>query len=319
MIQHKFFLIETLTNTCVGSGDVSFGIADITIQKDPVTSLPIFNPSSVKGALREHMEKAVEANGEKVFSDDEIKTIFGSEVDKPGIVKFYEARLLLLPLRSSQKVFYYATSVNALEEFEETLEEFKEALEVFCKEDVSKFDAFINKVKEQLEQKKTDFVVFQEAKGLEIEDYEYKDNCKVNIENEETKGSVSKILGLPNLSNLAVFNDDIFKRICENSLPVIARNRIGDDGKSENLFYEEVLPRRSKLWLMLGYHKVDNKEEKDALEKFEKILKNDLIQFGGNASIGYGVTKIKEIDMLCEQPDKNDSPKTEVKNEPGKN
>jgi CRISPR-associated protein Cmr4 len=300
MIQHKFFLIETLTNTCVGSGDVSFGIADITIQKDPVTSLPIFNPSSVKGALREHMEK--------ILTKNEIETIFGSEVDKPGIVKFYEARLLLLPLRSSQKVFYYATSVNALEEF-------KEALKVFCKEDVSKFDAFINKVKEQLEQKKADFVVFEEAEGLEIEDYEYKDNYKVDIEN-DTKESVSKILGLPNLSNLAVFNDDIFKRICENSLPVIARNKIGNDGKSENLFYEEVLPRRSKLWLMLGYHKVDNKEEKDALEKFEKILKNDLIQFGGNASIGYGVTK---INMLCSEKDSDVSPTTEVKNEPGKN
>jgi len=307
MIQHKFFLIETLTNTCVGSGDVSFGIADITIQKDPVTSLPIFNPSSVKGALREHMEKAVEANGEKVFSDDEIEIIFGTE-NKPGIVKFYEARLLLLPLRSSQKVFYYATSVNALEEF-------KEALKDFCKEDVNEFDAFINEAKKQLEQKKADFVVFEEAEGLEIEDYEYKADCKVDIKN-DTKESVSKILGLPNLSNLAVFNNDIFKRICENSLPVIARNRIGDDGKSENLFYEEVLPRRSKLWLMLGYHKVDNK---DALDKFEKILKNDLIQFGGNASIGYGVTKIKEIDMLCKQQNKNDSPTTEVKDEPGKN
>jgi len=318
MIQHKFFLIETLTNTCVGSGDVSFGIADITIQKDPVTSLPIFNPSSVKGALREHMEK--------ILTKNEIETIFGSEVDKPGIVKFYEARLLLLPLRSSQKVFYYATSVNALEEFKETLKD-------FCKEDVSKFDAFINEAKKQVKQKKVDFVVFEEAEGLEIEDYEYKDDCNVNIEN-DTKESVSKILGLPNLSNLAVFNDDIFKRICENSLPVIARNRIGDDGKSENLFYEEVLPRRSKLWLMLGYHKVEDKKEnndsdeskdnnvedkKDALEKFEKILKNDLIQFGGNASIGYGVTKIKEIDMLCKQQNKNDSPTTEVKNEPGKN
>ena len=318
MIQHKIFLIETLTNTCVGSGDVSFGIADITIQKDPVTSLPIFNPSSVKGALKEHMEK--------ILTKNEIETIFGSEVDKPGIVKFYEARLLLLPLRSSQKVFYYATSVNALEEFEEALKD-------FCKEDVSKFDAFINKVKEQLEPKKADFVVFEEAKGLEIEDYEYKDNCKVDIEN-DTKESVSKILGLPNLSNLAVFNDDIFKRICENSLPVIARNKIGNDGKSENLFYEEVLPRRSKLWLMLGYHKVEDKKEnnasdeskdnkvedkKVALNKFENSLKNDLIQFGGNASIGYGVTKIKEIDMLCKQQNKNDSPTTEVKNEPGKN
>ena len=315
MIQHKFFLIETLTNTCVGSGDVSFGIADITIQKDPVTSLPIFNPSSVKGALREHMEK--------ILTKNEIETIFGSEVDKPGIVKFYEARLLLLPLRSSQKVFYYDTSVNALEEF-------KEALKDFCKEDVSKFDAFINKVKEQFEQKKADFVVFEEAEGLEIEDYEYKDNCKVDIEN-DTKESVSKILGLPNLSNLAVFNDDIFKRICENSLPVIARNKIGNDGKSENLFYEEVLPKRSKLWLMLGYHKVEDKKEnnasdeskdnnvedkKVALNKFENILKNDLIQFGGNASIGYGVTK---INMLCEQLDKNDSPTTEVKDEPEKN
>jgi len=82
MHRHKLYLIETLTNTCVGSGDMSFGTVDILIQKDPVTFLPVFNSSSAKGAIREHMEQFKGdgfSEGEIKFSEEEIKTIFGDE------------------------------------------------------------------------------------------------------------------------------------------------------------------------------------------------------------------------------------------------
>ena len=275
MYKHKLYLIETLTNTSVGSGDVNFGTVDILVQKDPVTFLPVFNSSSAKGAIREHMEQF--KGGE--FSEDDIKTIFGEEKNRPGAVKFYDARLLTLPLRASQKVFYHSSSQMAILDY-------LNAMETFCKKtDVENLKNFI----ENLDFSDNEFVIFTNEKGLEIEDYGKYKSVDAN--------SVSKLIKTYlNVSpeNLAIFNDDVFSDICENSLPVIARNKIGEDGTSENLFYEEVLPRRSKLWFMLGFGKnIDTELELE--NKFENKLTSDLIQFGGNASIGYGVTKISLI------------------------
>ena len=80
MFIHKSYIIETLTNTHVGSGDTSFGTVDNLIQKDPVTSLPVFHSSSIKGAIKEHMEN----NYKKTeIPEAEFNLIFGEAEDKP--------------------------------------------------------------------------------------------------------------------------------------------------------------------------------------------------------------------------------------------
>jgi len=283
MIKHKFYSIETITNTSVGSGDVSFGIVDNLIQKDPVTFLPVFNSSSVKGSLRERMENAK-------FSDDSkkpelIKLIFGEGNDNPGHVIFYDARLLTLPLRSSKKVYYNCTSPL-------TIKDYLEALETFCgNTQISDLKNFVN----NLNFDGKDFIVFNGDKDLEIEDYE---KPKVKEIDSNNKKLIEEYLGVK-AEDLAIFNDDVFKEICENSLPVIARNKISESGTSENLFYEEVLPRRSKLWFMLGFEDelkgIPVETWEKYLKEFEEKLTDDLVQFGANYSIGYGFTEIRHV------------------------
>lgn len=274
MFKHKLYLIEALTNTNVGSGDANFGMVDSLIQKDPVTFLPVFHSSSIKGALKEHMEQYISS---ELFKDkDDIKKIFGEKEDKPGKVKFYEARLLTLPLRSTKKVYHNCTAPLAILDY-------LDALETFCgNEEVRELKNFI----QGLSFKGKIFLTFGNETDLEIEDYGDKERAPVPIGDRE-KELIMKYIGA---GNLAIFKDEIFSEICEQSLPVIARNQIGDDGTSKNLFYEEVLPRRSRLWFMLGT------DENEAINhKFEKILTSDLIQFGANASIGHGVTKIRLV------------------------
>jgi len=279
MLKHEIFLIETLTNTHMGSGDVSFGMVDNLIQKDPVTFLPVFHPSSLKGAIREHMEQYVPTK----LSRENIQQIFGNEKDefenegnKPGKVKFYEARLLTLPLRATKKVYYHCTSPSVILEYLDAIETFcgdGEAENLKCVIKGLNFDGI-------------EFSIFENETDLEVEDYiRYN---KVEIESEKEK-LIKKYLDV-DIRNLAIFNDDIFKEICEGSIPVVARNKIGEDGTSENLFYEEVLPRRSKLWFMLGFD-----ENETINPKFKERLTSDIIQFGANASIGYGVSKIKLV------------------------
>ena len=270
MFKHKLYLIETLTNTNVGSGDANFGMVDSLIQKDPVTFLPVFHSSSIKGAIKEHMEQYIDSE----LSKDDIKKIFGDKEDKPGKVKFYEARLLTLPLRSTKNVYYSCTAKLVVLDY-------LDAIETFCgNKEVEELKNFI----QGLDFGDKEFLTFVNEPGLEIEDYSKHQTVPIG---DTIKELTKKYIGV---GKLAIFSDEILCEICEQSLPVIARNQIGDDGTSKNLFYEEVLPRRSRLWFMLGT------DENEAINhKFEKILTSDLIQFGANASIGYGVTKIRLV------------------------
>jgi len=272
MFKHALYLIETLTNTNVGSGDANFGIVDNLIQKDPVTFLPVFHSSSIKGAIKEYMEQYKDSE----LSGNDINNIFGEKEDNPGKVKFYEARLLTRPLRSTKKVYHNCTSPLAILDY-------LDALETFCgNKEVRGLKSFI----QGLSFKEKIFLTFGNETDLEIEDYGDKEHEAVPIGVTE-KELIRKYIGA---GNLAIFKDEIFSEICEQSLPVIARNQIGDDGTSKNLFYEEVLPRRSRLWFMLGTN-----EKEEINPEFEKILTSDLIQFGANASIGYGVTKMSLV------------------------
>jgi len=274
MLTHKVYIIETLTNTHVGSGDTSFGVVDNLIQKDPVTFLPVFHSSSIKGAIKEHME---DYKGGDIPNAD-FNLIFGEAEDKPGVVKFYDARLLTLPLRASKQVFYHCTSPD-------TVLDYLNAIETFCKKTVP--EELKNLFKGGLNFSDEEFIIFNDndTYTVEIEDY---DKCLGHTLANNLKNLIKDYIGITS-ETLAIFKNETFSDICQNSLPVIARNKIGEDGTSENLFYEEVLPRRSRLWFMLGF---DNKNTVNG--KFEEKLQSDLIQIGGNASIGYGVTSIKE-------------------------
>lgn len=277
MFKYKSYIIETLTNTHVGSGDTSFGTVDNLIQKDPVTSLPVFHSSSIKGAIKEHMEN----NYKNIISETDLNLIFGDKEDKPGVVKFFDARLLTLPLRASKQVYYHCTSPD-------TVLDYLNAIETFCKKTVS--EELKNLFKGGLNFSDREFIVFNDNKDYTVEIEDYKECQSHPLNNNNLKELIKKYIGVDS-DNLAVFRNEIFSDICQNSLPVIARNKIGEDGKSENLFYEEVLPRRSRLWFMLGF------DEKIPVNKqFEAKLTSDLIQMGANASIGYGVTSIKETE-----------------------
>ncbi|MCQ2507691.1 MAG: RAMP superfamily CRISPR-associated protein [Dorea sp.] len=72
-------------------------------------------------------------------------------------------------------------------------------------------------------------------------------------------------------------------------LPVIARNKLSD-GKSENLWYEEVVPHETILYFPVISE--DAKSDLALLREFRNAIHDKVIQFGGNASIGYGLCKV---------------------------
>jgi len=94
------------------------------------------------------------------------------------------------------------------------------------------------------------------------------------------------------LSKLADINrnEQAFKILTE-ELPVIARNHL-ENGISQNLWYEEVVPREAFFGFTLLVPEQDT-----SYIVFGPRFENKVIQIGANATIGYGlchVTKISE-------------------------
>ncbi|HQN62915.1 MAG TPA: type III-B CRISPR module RAMP protein Cmr4 [Flexilinea sp.] len=281
MYTYQAYLIETLTNLHVGSGGEQIGIVDNQIQRDPVTGFPSIYASSLKGSLRDHVKKNSNDSDKNTVID-----IFGGSLDleadekkkqrtlEPGKVVFFDAHLLTLPFRSSQKVYYNCTCPEILDNFTEQVETFNIPIKQTGK------PSFGNDT--------SDFRVFDLVNpNLEIEDFSV-GNLTPGSENIDS--FLTPVAGIIK-TNFALFQNNIFTEICKTGLPVIARNSLDENGISQNLWYEEFLPRRTRLWFILGFP--EDYENKEWLG--ERICADNIVQIGANFSIGYGYCRIHKL------------------------
>ncbi len=268
----ELYILNTLSNLHVGSGDINFGVVDNQVQRDEISTLPIIHSSGLKGAFREYFEEIGD-------NANMVNYIFGSEStsDKhqAGAYSFFEAQLLSRPVRSNTKAYFSATSPSVIEDFLKTIENFNIAFDQELIDELKKLST-LNPSKP---------LIFENIPNTTtiLEDYqsEYKE---LDVSKLET------LLG----KNIALLNDKDFQAL---DLPVIARNKL-ENGLSQNLWYEEVVPKKSKFFFVIG--KPTNVEESDYNEKikgFDNKFKNEgeIVQFGGNKSIGYGFSRVVKV------------------------
>lgn len=273
--RYDLYIITALSNMHVGSGDINFGVVDNLVQKDIITSVPVINSSGLKGAIREFFSWSggIDETGiNYIFGPPQKAGKDGKKESGRGMYKFFTANLLTLPARSSKKPFFRATAPMLLTEFLNSAELFN--LNIASKKIIKELTDTVAPEKEKP-------VIFKNLADVDIENFKavYKPFDKID--------DLDSILGC----DVAIFHDDDFKELCED-LPVIARNHL-ENGKSQNLWYEEVVPRQSRFYFIIAVP--DSDDTKNINQKFSKRLQNNLIQIGANASIGYGFTKIKRI------------------------
>lgn len=269
MYKNRLYLIENQTSLHVGSGDANFGIIDKEIQRDAITKYPTIHSSSLKGALREYCtHKHNPADGERFIS-----YIFGDE-ENSGKVRFIDAHLLSVPMRSDTEPYYHCFSPKSIEQLLDFANIFSVELE--NREALSKLAKYDKKD-----------ILVKEGRPI-IEDEQAKADNSFDLSALEAlvDGSVALV---PN---------SIYDELLKN-LPVIARNQL-ENGESKNLFYEEVLPRKSKFFTVISEPTYLNKDDETRLEnafdRFSNYLTDkDTIHIGANASIGYGVCTFKEL------------------------
>jgi len=269
------YTIETLTNLHVGAGDINFGVIDNQVQRDAITNLPNINSSSLKGAFREAFrdKEDRESNTQRY--------IFGQENNsndtQAGAYHFFEAQLLTRPVRSNIKPYFSATSPEVIKNFLEAIESFNIDFDVELKKTLIE----LSKLKPQ----KDEPLIFENIKDVILED-ETANFKKFNI-----TPKLQEFLG----EDIALFEFSTFKEL---DLPVLARNAL-ENGVSQNLWYEEVVPKKTKFFFFIG--KPDNLDKSDERgnlngynNSFDELLENP-VQFGANKSIGYGFSRVTKV------------------------
>ena len=259
-----FYTVRAVTNMQPGSGEASQGVVDNLVQRDPATEYPVIFGSSVKGALRAFMEAHLKDN------NDGISAIFGSN-DQQGSYRFFSAHLMALPLRSNKRPYYLAISPGGARHVLELFEALGFVPDKGLKEELESIrDMNGNRPR-----------VKGDRNGLFIEDFEQFEELGLDLPN------LSKLL---HSEDIVVLPDEAFNKVVSNeSLPVIARNYL-DNGISKNLWYEQVIPRFSVFVMPVMYPANDGH-----FQEFHKTLTGNLLQIGGNATVGYGYARVNNV------------------------
>ena len=313
----KLFFIIAETPLHPGSGGEITGLVDLPIQRERHTNFPKIEASGLKGCIREAFEnsnKQISLNSQQININDKkiISLVFGPEDTEEahaGALAFTDARILLFPVKSLKGVFAWVTCPMVLERFKEDLKLTGENFDYLLPEEIKEGNCWIS----------DGSAIFIDAQ-IVLEEYTFKAEKKNEVK-EIAKFFAQKIF--PQQKNdtykfwreklekdLVILSDDDFEQFVTSSTEVITRTRIDDvtgTVKSGALWTEEYLPQDTILYSIAmaspvrvekdkakGVFNVGNldKEAEKVLQFFELGIP-EVIQIGGNQTIGKGIVRIQ--------------------------
>ncbi len=339
-VQPFFIIVETPLHA--GSGS-DLGLVDLPIQRERHTEYPKIEASGLKGSIREAFEvrdPQIEIKSQKIKATDKIRykdndkekeidylsLVFGPDGNEThaSAIAFIDARILLFPVKSLKGVFGWITCPNNLERFKEDLK----LAGLDQKLPVKDFSNLENTYPQNSNLIVSSKVVFEEYT------FEVKPNEQTTKLAQWFSENIFPIKGNNDLykywreklnKDLVILSDEDFKEFVLSSTEIITRTKV--DSKtgtvaSGQLWTEEYLPTDTILYslAMASPLRVDKDEKKGLLtganseEEAEKEAENvieffkqgcpEVLQIGGNQTIGKGIVR---IEFLME--DKNEQRK----------
>jgi CRISPR-associated protein Cmr4 len=325
----KLFFIIAETPLHPGSGGEVTGLVDLPIQRERYTNFPKIEASGLKGCIREafrDLNPELTINGQKIKPKDEIiyrednkekKTdylslVFGPEDTEEahaGALVFTDARILLFPVKSLKGVFAWVTCPMVLERFKEDLKLTGEKFDYSISEKIEEGNCWISDgstiiINNQIVLEEYTFKAEKKNEAKEIAKF-FAQKIFPKQENDVYKFWREKLE-----KDLVILSDDEFEQFVTSSTEVITRTRIDDvtgTVKSGALWTEEYLPQDTILYSIAmaspirvekdeakGVFNVGNpdKEAEMVLHFFELGIP-DVIQIGGNQTIGKGIVRIQ--------------------------
>ncbi len=241
----------------VGVGGTNYDIVDNIVQRDVTTQMPTIFSSSLKGALREFFKNqwidAEKEEKDKIEGAKKLNYIFGIDTDRN---KNNEGNIGHFNFFAAD---LFSLPVQAKDKpFNHTTAHSLMGRINDLRNSLAIDNDIVKSVVESF---------FNAAEVPEIKWEQGHLGCKIDVVSEK-----------------------MMKRIVK-KLPVIARNKL-DNGQSENLFYEEVVPRETRFVFFVAKNKNGSEKYSD---DFDKEFEGKVVQIGANGSIGYGFCEISKI------------------------
>lgn len=256
----KKIFYHQLTPMHIGSGS-SLSVIDLPIYREVHTDFPAIPSSAIKGVVRANYEKQ---------KNQETDRLFGNQ-DQEGDIIFTDAKILLFPVKSLKGVFVWITCPLVLERFERDTDT---KLNFDYKLEGNK--VFVSSDK-----------VLIKDNTVVLEEFSFGATVKKEINNLKSLTS-DKV----DENRIVILPDDIFRFFVKNYTEVVARIRIDQStGTVEQggLWYQELTPTETVYYGKIA-SRTNNNENLNTILQF---LKNNILQFGGDETLGRGFTYIK--------------------------
>ncbi len=328
-IQPFFIIVETPLHA--GSG-TELGLVDLPIQREKHTDYPKIEASGLKGSLKEAFEinnpeikinsRSIRAkdkirykdnNEEKTF-EDYISLVFGPEGNEThsSAIAFTDARILLFPVKSLKGVFGWITCIDVLERFKEDLklagldQEFPlknfSNLENTCPTDSNLL------VSSQIVFEEYTFEVIPNDKTKDLAKWFSRKIFPKKGDNDPYRYWREKLE-----KDIVILSNDDFREFVVSSTEIITRTKIDSKTgtvQSGALWTEEYLPTDTILYslVMASPLRVDKDEKKsvlggkDSQQEAENVMEffkkgcPEILQIGGNQTIGKGIVRIQFLE-----------------------
>ncbi len=277
MGMNRLLSLHALSPVHSGTGH-AVAVIDLPISREKATGWPQIPGSSIKGVLRAHLGCGDARWANQAFGD----------VDQVGDLVVGDQRILCLAVRSYYGTFAYVTCPLALTRLRRDLD----ALHIGIDLPVLSFtpvctDQVIQAVPARETRLSVDKRIYLEDLDLTALDGAAEPVAAKLAElvfntEDEKKAFKQRFLVVP---------DDIFTFLCETATVVTARIRLQDETKTVakgGLWYEEAVPAES---IFTGPLLVQT-DHADGLVGRIANLDGQLLQFGGDASIGRGLCRV---------------------------
>jgi CRISPR-associated protein Cmr4 len=302
-----------------GSGS-SVGVVDLPIQREVFTELPIFQPSGLKGALREYFE----VNFPSRENEIKIRQVFGPPkgADHAGAISLSQARVILFPVASAKGVFAYTTCPLCLQLLRRDLgaighptpselADIPLTTEEPSPRGLEEGITLVPKANPANNLPGSDQVINNKVILGEFA-FEVSPHSKVSLitkwlsehaipQSKEYKPWQEKVK-----ESLIILDNDTFRNLTGARTEMVTRNVIGEKGTSENVWTEEYLPTDTLLYSILGAHDpLDGGSELLRLKNAKEVINylkapngvpTSHFFFGGDQTVGRGLLKVQFLD-----------------------
>ncbi|NFK09989.1 type III-B CRISPR module RAMP protein Cmr4 [Clostridium botulinum] len=284
--------IKGISPIHAGNGQ-SLTSVDMPIQRESHSNIPKIEGSSLKGSIKHNVyhklgfnEDNKKVEKEKEGKKEEYKLfekIFGPDngSDYASAISITDAKLLLFPMRSATDIYKLITCPYVLRRWKE---EINQSFEDSFLEDIEDGHCVVNNESQLLSEDK-----------VMLEEYIFEANRK-----EDLSSLFNESLEELQVNKVVILSDSDFIDMVTMYTEVITRNKIDVEtgtAQGTGLFSEEYLPAETVMYFSVLESAFYKGGEKEVLKYFNKEL-GKIFQVGGNETIGKGIVKILNYDLL---------------------